>query len=179
MAGLAEGYTPEYMASLKACPQKYEASAADITGYKYLLRKGLPQKLMQKLDDAIAYLQSAGYFSQRLTIGDKVPDFSVNSYQEQQVTLSDLLKKSPVVLSFFRGRWCGYDTSELQYLQKIHHKINAQMHKVHNWFQFYLHYRAICNLPNKNTISALTYYTTKVTALLTYSALPIQRQKSY
>ena len=126
MTGLAEGYTKEYMASLKAYPKKYATLEADIAEYKYLLRKGLPSQLMQKLDDAIEHLQSAGYFKQRLMTGNQAPNFRLNSCEGKTIDLSTALQESPVVLSFFRGRWCGYDTRELQYLQKFHTQIKEQ-----------------------------------------------------
>lgn len=40
-----------------------------------------------------------------VTVGEKAPDFTLESHQGTKVTLSDSLKKTPVVLVFYRGYW--------------------------------------------------------------------------
>lgn len=121
---LDTAYTEEYMASLKAYPEEYETLEADIAHYRAMLRKDYSPVFLKGLDQAIVELKQKGYFENRLRVGDQAPEFTLETCGGESVSLASLLEESPVVLSFFRGRWCGYDTRELQYLQKVHAKIN-------------------------------------------------------
>lgn len=40
--------------------------------------------------------------------GQKAPDFVLPDASGRPVLLSDLLKKGPVVLTFYRGGWCPF-----------------------------------------------------------------------
>ena len=40
-----------------------------------------------------------------VAIGEEAPDFTLESHQAKQITLSEARKKSPVVLVFYRGYW--------------------------------------------------------------------------
>lgn len=52
---------------------------------------------------------SALVFAQNRTspvgVGEKAPDFTLESHQGAKVTLSEVWKKTPVVLVFYRGYW--------------------------------------------------------------------------
>ena len=50
-------------------------------------------------------------------IGDQAPDFLLPNVRGGQKSLSDYLKKGPVVLSFYRGGWCPYCNLEFRALQ--------------------------------------------------------------
>ena len=41
-------------------------------------------------------------------MGDKAPGFTLKDPIGQEVTLSEVLKKGPVVLTWYRGGWCPY-----------------------------------------------------------------------
>jgi cytochrome oxidase Cu insertion factor (SCO1/SenC/PrrC family) len=41
----------------------------------------------------------------RVKVGDVAPDFSLESYQGEVVTLSDFRGRKDVVLVFYRGHW--------------------------------------------------------------------------
>jgi len=41
-----------------------------------------------------------------LKAGDKAPDFTGYDQKGKQVTMKDLLEKGPVLLFFYRGKWC-------------------------------------------------------------------------
>ena len=49
--------------------------------------------------------------------GEAAPDFALPNALGETVRLSDLLKASAVVLSFYRGRWCPYCSAQLERLQ--------------------------------------------------------------
>jgi len=95
----------------------------ELEQFKQNQRKNVSPKILQQLEDAIAGLKQSDHFNQRLKTGDKVGDFTLMNSEGQTVSLSVCLQQSPVVVSFFRGGWCGYDTLELQYLQKAQEAI--------------------------------------------------------
>ena len=50
-------------------------------------------------------LARSGLVDRILQVGDQAPDFSLPSSQGGMVRLSDLLRRGPVVLAFYRGHW--------------------------------------------------------------------------
>ncbi len=52
-----------------------------------------------------------------LSVGDIAPNFSLPDPVGNIVSLADLLREGPVVLSFYRGAWCPYCNLELRALQ--------------------------------------------------------------
>jgi peroxiredoxin len=46
------------------------------------------------------------HIPQGLKIGDRAPDFTGYDQKGKQVTMKNLLEKGPVLLFFYRGKWC-------------------------------------------------------------------------
>ena len=64
---------------------------------------------------AISTLASnAQNIEQGIRLGDKAPDFTLKDQNGKEVNLYQLLKKGPVVLSWYRGGWCPYCNMELK-----------------------------------------------------------------
>jgi len=57
-------------------------------------------------------------------VGQQVPNFTLPDVVGKEVSLSDLLAKGRVVLSFYRGGWCPYCNLELRALQAILPEMN-------------------------------------------------------
>ena len=53
-----------------------------------------------------------------LSVGDKVKDFRATDQDENNIQLSELLKKGKVVIVFYRGQWCPICMPHLRKLQK-------------------------------------------------------------
>lgn len=49
--------------------------------------------------------------------GAKAPDFKALNYNGEEIQLSQLYRKGPVVLIFYRGGWCPYCNVQLRQLQ--------------------------------------------------------------
>jgi hypothetical protein len=54
---------------------------------------------------ATAELKASGIESRALKIGDRAPDFALSNQNDVEVSSKDLLRKGPIVVSFFRGHW--------------------------------------------------------------------------
>ena len=74
-------------------------------------------------------------FNEKLTIsgeapglepGEKAPNFSLKNQFEKIVTLNEILRKGPVILSFYRGEWCGHCNREMQQIESIQEELNAR-----------------------------------------------------
>jgi hypothetical protein len=60
------------------------------------------QVIMQRsIDD----LRASGILNRVPKVGDRAPDFTLADSNGQPVSLTSLLARGPVVLTFFRGRW--------------------------------------------------------------------------
>jgi peroxiredoxin len=78
-----------------------------------------------RYDALVQSLRDAGVGNDALKAGDAAPDFALASAEGQIVALSDLLAKGPVVLSFYRGKWCPYCVTELEALREAAPDITA------------------------------------------------------
>ncbi len=63
---------------------------------------------------AIEDLFASGAESRVLPVGAKAPGFALPDYSGHTVRSADLLALGPLVVSFFRGRWCAYCVTELE-----------------------------------------------------------------
>lgn len=68
---------------------------------------------LQPSEDAVAELFSTGIEQQILSIGSIAPEFSLPDANGRLVHSADLLALGPVIVNFFRGRWCPYCLTEL------------------------------------------------------------------
>ncbi|BEU25733.1 peroxiredoxin-like family protein [Paraburkholderia caribensis] len=57
--------------------------------------------------------------------GDEAPDFSLPDARGNLVSLSELLQRGPVVVTFYRGGWCPYCNIQLRAYQAILSEIDA------------------------------------------------------
>ena len=60
-----------------------------------------------------------------IKVGERAPNFTLSNAFGKQVTLYDELKKSPVVLVFYRGAWCPYCNMHLRVLRENLPQIQA------------------------------------------------------
>ena len=63
---------------------------------------------------AVADLFASGIEEKILPAGAIAPEFTLNDATGRPVRSADLLALGPLVLNFFRGRWCAYCVTELE-----------------------------------------------------------------
>src|SRR5580698_774099 len=63
---------------------------------------------------AVEELFATGIEQQILAVGSKIPEFALPDSTGRIVKSSDLLALGPLVIDFFRGRWCPYCVTELE-----------------------------------------------------------------
>ena len=70
---------------------------------------------------AVSDLLATGIQDRILGVGAMSPDFGLqDALTGKQVSLADVLVLGPVVLNFFRGRWCPYCVTELEWWRDLH-----------------------------------------------------------
>lgn len=84
-----------------------EASAAKI-----------PPEVAKIMQDELAKLKKTQIENHVLKVGQTMPNFKLNDATGKPVDLKSLLKKGPVVVTFYRGSWCPYCNAQLSDLQK-------------------------------------------------------------
>ena len=63
---------------------------------------------------AVAELFNSGIEERILPVGAVAPDFALKDASGRLVRSEDLLALGPLVIKFFRGRWCSYCVTELE-----------------------------------------------------------------
>ena len=63
---------------------------------------------------AVAELFASGIEEKILPVGALAPDFALKDASGRLVRSADLLALGPLVIKFFRGRWCPYCVTELE-----------------------------------------------------------------
>lgn len=78
------------------------------------------------LAKATEVLVKSGQAERAIHQGQKAPDFTLPDAKGQPVRLSDLLKRGPVILTFYRGGWCPFCNLQLRSYQAHLAEIQAK-----------------------------------------------------
>jgi len=79
----------------------------------------VPHSVIETMHRATAELIASGAASRAKKAGDIAPSFSLKDPEGNVVSSNELLKKGPLVVSFYRGVWCPYCNMELQALEAV------------------------------------------------------------
>lgn len=69
---------------------------------------------------AIRELFDSGVEDRILPVGALAPEFTLKDSSGRPVRSADLLALGPLVIKFFRGRWCPYCVTELESWRELH-----------------------------------------------------------
>ena len=111
MTGL-HGYQPgkkERMMSLRASLEQY----------RHELATSLPAEVLEVLSRNTSLLQERKLAQQALRVGDTFPKFELIDSEGDSHSLTALIAKGPLIVSFYRGGWCPYCVLELKALCDI------------------------------------------------------------
>jgi peroxiredoxin len=85
---------------------------------KLAARRVLDPVWKARYDGLVRQLVEARIGQAALKSGDVCPEFMLPNAEGGLVGSADLLDKGPVVLSFYRGKWCPYCVTELEALKE-------------------------------------------------------------
>jgi peroxiredoxin len=89
------------------------------------LRAMVPAERLTTVDQTIEQLIRSGIADQALKVGNTIPSFELPDGDGMLWRSEDLLRNGPLVIVFYRGRWCAYCNTQLAALQEIHSQIAA------------------------------------------------------
>jgi peroxiredoxin len=75
---------------------------------------------------AIEELFASGLEQRILPVGAQAPEFALKDSAGKVVRSSDLLSLGPLVIKFFRGRWCPYCVTELESWRDLYGRLREQ-----------------------------------------------------
>ena len=75
---------------------------------------------------AVEELFATGIEERILPVGAKAPEFSLQDSSGRVVSSKDLLSVAPLVIKFFRGRWCSYCMTELETWRDLYGRLREQ-----------------------------------------------------
>ncbi|WP_066269876.1 peroxiredoxin-like family protein [Hydrogenophaga palleronii] len=79
----------------------------------------VPASVIETMHRATKELIDSGAAARALKVGDLAPAFDLPDANGQIVSSAELLRRGPLVVSFYRGVWCPYCNMELQALQDV------------------------------------------------------------
>ena len=101
------------------------ALAEKLNEFKKGFIEKVPQDVQTLMQQATQHLADSGIVLNAPKKGDKLPEFTLPNAQGNNVLLSNLLAKGPVVITFYRGGWCPYCNLELRAYQDSLAEIKA------------------------------------------------------
>lgn len=79
--------------------------AVELQEFQTQFLAGTPKEMVELFISKTQELAKSGVVESSIKIGDKAPDFTLPDADGSTIQLSELLKKGPVVLTFYRGGW--------------------------------------------------------------------------
>src|SRR5690242_457274 len=87
------------------------------------LRALVPAERLTTVERAVDELKRSKLADSALKAGDTAPEFELHDGDGMLWRSADLLRSGPLVIVFYRGRWCAYCNTQLAALQVFHSQI--------------------------------------------------------
>jgi len=92
----------------------------EIQNLKQKTHEKIPKETVEELVQITDEMVKQSVDKNTLREGDQIPNFELTDTEGNIVKSSELLKKGPLVISFYRGGWCSFCSLELRFLQSIY-----------------------------------------------------------
>ncbi|RTZ98189.1 MAG: hypothetical protein DSY90_05260 [Deltaproteobacteria bacterium] len=73
--------------------------------YKKEMQSQASREALDIMHQATETLRKSGILDQVVKVGDKAPAFSLENTSGDVISMTGLLSRGPLVLSFYRGKW--------------------------------------------------------------------------
>ncbi|MBI2679180.1 MAG: AhpC/TSA family protein [Candidatus Koribacter versatilis] len=97
---------------------KHATLAARLDAISRQVEELVPAAKLEPPRSAVRELIASGATAHALKSRDKAPNFELPDAHGRTFILADRLAQGPVVLVFYRGRWCPYCIAQLEELEK-------------------------------------------------------------
>lgn len=84
-----------------------------------------PPQVHAVMHRATDELVASGLAKRALKVGDRAPSFTLPDTDGNMISSSDLLRKGPLVVTFYRGVWCPYCNMDLEAIAQTSDSILA------------------------------------------------------
>src|SRR5579864_9026912 len=86
---------------------------------KELISKYVPADIQAIHARAVEELKQSGIAERSLQVGTAAPPFELSDHNGKPVRSSELLDRGPLVICFFRGRWCPFCVGQMEAMNAI------------------------------------------------------------
>jgi|SRR5579864_55032 len=86
---------------------------------KELIAKYVPADIQAIHARAVEELKQSGIAERSLQVGTAAPPFELSDHNGKPVRSSELLDRGPLVICFFRGRWCPFCVGQMEAMNAI------------------------------------------------------------
>jgi peroxiredoxin len=83
----------------------------------------VPAERLAMIDQEISSLDRSWISQRALKAGNTAPEFELYDGDGMLWRSQELLRNGPLIIVFYRGRWCAYCNTQLAALQRIHSQI--------------------------------------------------------
>lgn len=94
---------PDFVTAQAAADNETLQEKLDATNKQFSER--MDPAVVKNINESIQEVQDSGMLANAKNEGDKAPDFTLPDATGHEVSLYALLKKGPVVLTWYRGNW--------------------------------------------------------------------------
>lgn len=99
---------------------------AKLDAFKADFETKAPPEVFAVMHKATAELIATGQAERALKAGDRAPVFTLLDSDGKSVSSADLLRRGPLVVTFYRGVWCPYCKMDLQAIEAAAGEIRNQ-----------------------------------------------------
>lgn len=78
---------------------------AKMSAYKKGMMKQAPPEALAIMGRATEDLKQSGIMEKTIKVGDHAPEFVLPNVVNRVVSLTSLIEKGPLVVTFYRGKW--------------------------------------------------------------------------
>lgn len=96
-----------------------------LAAFKAEFARTVPAARVALYEAKIEELRARFALEAAVGVGDESPDFVLPDIHGERVSLVDLLRRGPVIVSFYRGGWCPYCNIQLRAYQAVLPQITA------------------------------------------------------
>lgn len=84
-----------------------------------------PRHVSRVRQDAIDNLIASGVAEKAIRAGDRAPAFRLPDAEGRMISSYDLLNDGPVLIVFYRGRWCPYCNLDLRAIEAVAQELRS------------------------------------------------------
>jgi peroxiredoxin len=86
---------------------------------KELIAKYVPADILAIHARAVAELKESGLGDRALQVGSSISPFELSDHDGKLARSSELLERGPLVVCFFRGRWCPFCVGQMEAMNAV------------------------------------------------------------